>query len=74
VSRFTIRGLTNYRGDDKARSLEALNNNELREVINHSEALLKKRDEERKAKAIADVRALRVKAENDARTLLDRWA
>ena len=55
----------------KVDSLDALNDNELREVINHSETLLKKRDEERKAKAIADVRALRAKAENDARTLLE---
>lgn len=52
-------------------SLDALNDNELREVINHSETLLKKRDEERKAKAIADVRALRAKTENDARALLE---
>jgi hypothetical protein len=55
----------------KPDSLDALNDNELREVINHSENLLKKRDEERKAKAIADVRALRAKADNDARTLLE---
>jgi hypothetical protein len=33
--------------------------------------LLKKRDEERKAKALADVRALRAKAESDARALLE---
>jgi hypothetical protein len=52
-------------------SLDALNDNELREVINHSQTLLKKRDEERKAKAIADVRALRAKTENDARALLE---
>jgi hypothetical protein len=55
----------------KPDSLDALNDNELREVINHSENLLKKRDEERKAKAIADVRALRAKTENDARMLLE---
>lgn len=55
----------------KPDSLDALNDNELREIINHSETLLKKRDEERKAKAIADVRALRAKTENDARTLLE---
>lgn len=55
----------------KPDSLDALNDNELREVISKSETLLKKRDEERKAKAIADVRALRAKAETDARTLLE---
>lgn len=55
----------------KPDSLDALNDNELHEVINHSQGLLKKRDEERKAKAIADVRALRAKAENDARALLE---
>jgi hypothetical protein len=52
-------------------SLDALNDNELREIINHSQTLLKKRDEERKVKAIADVRALRAKAESDARVLLE---
>ena len=52
-------------------SLDALNDNELREIINHSQTLLKQRDEERKAKAIAEVRALRTKTENDARILLE---
>jgi DNA-binding protein H-NS len=52
-------------------SLDALNDNDLREIIGHSETVLKQRDEERKARAIADVRALRAKAENDARTLLE---
>jgi DNA-binding protein H-NS len=52
-------------------SLDALNDNELREIINHSETLLKKRDEEPKAKAIADVRALKAKAESEARALLE---
>jgi DNA-binding protein H-NS len=55
----------------KVDSLDALNDNELQEVINHSETLLKKRDEERKAKAIADVRALRAKTENESRALLE---
>jgi DNA-binding protein H-NS len=55
----------------KADSLDALNDNELREVINTSEALLKKRDEERKAKALADVRSLQAKAQSDARALLE---
>src|SRR5262249_49537969 len=44
---------------------------ELREIVKHSETLLRKRDEERKAKALADVRALRAKAESDARALLE---
>jgi DNA-binding protein H-NS len=55
----------------KPDSLDALNDNELREVINQSETLLRKRDEERKAKALADVRALKAKAESDARALLE---
>ena len=55
----------------KPDSLDALNDSELREIINHSETLLRKRDEERKAKALADVRALRAKAESDARALLE---
>lgn len=55
----------------KPDSLDALNDNELQEVINHSQTLLKKRDEERKAKALSDARALRAKAETDARALLE---
>lgn len=55
----------------KLDSLDALNDNELREVINHSQTLLKRRDEERKARAVAEVRALRAKTENDARALLE---
>jgi DNA-binding protein H-NS len=55
----------------KTDSLDALNDNELREVVNYSETLLKKRDEERKAKALADARALRAKAESDVRSLLE---
>jgi hypothetical protein len=55
----------------KLDTLDALNDNELREVINAAETLLKKRDEERKAKALADARALRAKAQNEARALLE---
>jgi hypothetical protein len=55
----------------KIDTLDALNDSELREVINHSQTLLKKRDEERKAKALADARALRAKAESDARAVLE---
>jgi hypothetical protein len=51
--------------------LDALSDDELRAVIHQSETLLKKRDEERKAKALTDARALRAKAENDARALLE---
>ncbi|HEY1580473.1 MAG TPA: H-NS family nucleoid-associated regulatory protein [Terracidiphilus sp.] len=55
----------------KIDTLDALNDNELREVSNAAETLLKKRDEERKAKALADARALRAKAESDARAVLE---
>jgi hypothetical protein len=39
-------------------TLDALNDDELRSVITQSQALLKRRDEERKAKALNDARAL----------------
>jgi hypothetical protein len=55
----------------KLDSLDALNDSELREVINYAETLLKKRDEERKTKALSDARALRAKAESDARAVLE---
>jgi hypothetical protein len=42
----------------KPDSLDALNDEELRGVIVHSQELLKKRDGERKAKALNDARAL----------------
>jgi H-NS histone C-terminal domain len=51
-------------------TLERLNDNELGEVIARAQALLKTRDDERKAKAIADARAMRAKTESDARALL----
>jgi hypothetical protein len=51
--------------------LNALNDEELRGVIDHSQELLRKRDADRKAKALADARALQAKAQNDARTLLE---
>jgi hypothetical protein len=41
-----------------AAMLDALNDEELRTTIKHSEELLKKRDTDRKAKALADARAL----------------
>ena len=39
-------------------TLDALSDEELRDVITQSQGLLKKRDEERKAKALSDARAL----------------
>lgn len=39
-------------------TLDALQDDELRSVIQQSETLLKKRDEERKAKAVVDARAI----------------
>ncbi len=39
-------------------TLDVLKDDELRGVIAHSQALLKKRDEERKTKAVADARAI----------------
>jgi hypothetical protein len=55
----------------KGDTLEGLSDEELRGVIAQSQALLKKRDEDRKAKALLDARALRAKAESDARALLE---
>lgn len=52
-------------------SLDGLSDDELRTVIGNAQALLKKRDEERKAKALSEARALKAKAENDARALLE---
>jgi hypothetical protein len=51
-------------------TLERLDDNGLREVIARAQALLKERDDGRKAKAIADARAMRAKTESDARALL----
>lgn len=51
--------------------LGALKDDELHWIINHSQELLKKRDAERKAKALVDARALQAKAQSDARTLLE---
>lgn len=42
----------------KLDTLDALNDEELRGVIHESQALLKRRDEERKAKALSDARTL----------------
>ena len=50
--------------------LDALNDDELRAVIAHANELLKAHDEERKAKALADARALKAKAMTDARAVL----
>jgi hypothetical protein len=51
--------------------LGALKDEELHWVINHSQELLKTRDADRKAKALADARALQAKAQSEARTLLE---
>ena len=52
-------------------TLDGLSDSELREVINASQTLLRKRDEERKAKALSDVRMLQAKAQSEARALLE---
>src|SRR5271156_5297304 len=51
-------------------TLDALNDGELRAVIGRANELLKAHDEERKAKAVADARALKAKALTDARAVL----
>jgi DNA-binding protein H-NS len=51
-------------------TLDALKDEELREVIARANELLKAHDEERKAKALADARALKAKALTDARAVL----
>jgi hypothetical protein len=51
--------------------LDGLNDEQLRGVITESQRLLKKRDEERKAKALSDARTLQAKAQSDARALLE---
>ena len=51
-------------------SLSALSDDELREVGARVNDLLKEHDEERKAKALADAKALRAKALADARAVL----
>jgi DNA-binding protein H-NS len=50
--------------------LDALNDGELRAVIARAIELLKAHDEERKAKALLDARALKAKALTDARAVL----
>jgi DNA-binding protein H-NS len=50
--------------------LDALNDGELRALIAHANELLKAHDEERKAKALLDARALKAKALTDARAVL----
>jgi DNA-binding protein H-NS len=54
----------------KLDTLDALSDDELRAVIARATELLKAHDEERKAKALADARALKAKALSDARTVL----
>jgi DNA-binding protein H-NS len=54
----------------KLDSLDGLSDEELRAAITHANELLKAHDEERKAKALADARALKAKALTDARAVL----
>jgi DNA-binding protein H-NS len=54
----------------KLDTLDALNDDELRALTAHANELLKLHDDERKAKAIADAKALRVKMLADTRALL----
>lgn len=51
-------------------TLNALNDDELRIVISRANELLKAHDDERKAKALADAKALKAKALADARAVL----
>jgi DNA-binding protein H-NS len=51
-------------------TLDALNDGELRALIARANELLKAHDEERKAKALLDARALKAKALTDARAVL----
>jgi DNA-binding protein H-NS len=51
--------------------LDALQDGELRTVIEQCEGLLKQRDEDRKAKAMEQARVLQAKALNDARAVLE---
>jgi DNA-binding protein H-NS len=50
--------------------LDALDDGELRAVIARANELLKAHDEERKARALTDARALKAKALTDARAVL----
>jgi len=51
-------------------TLDALSDEELRAVIARANELLRAHDEERKARALADARALKAKALTDARAVL----
>jgi DNA-binding protein H-NS len=51
--------------------LDALQDGELRTVIEQCNGLLKQRDEERKAKAMEQARSLQAKALNEARAVLE---
>jgi len=56
--------------NDTLEALSALNDEALRAVIGRAEQLLKEHDDERKAKALADARAVEAKAKAEARALL----
>lgn len=51
-------------------ALDELQDAEIRTVIGQCEGILKRRDEQRKAKAIEDARAVQAKALDDARAVL----
>ena len=51
-------------------TLDALQDDEIRTVIGQCESLLERRDEEKKAKAIEDARAVQAKALDEARAVL----
>jgi DNA-binding protein H-NS len=54
----------------KLDTLDGLSDDALQAIIARANELLKAHDEERKAKALADARALKAKALSDARTVL----
>ena len=54
----------------KLDTLDALNDGELQAVIARAEALLKQHDDERKAKALGDARAMQAKTLSEVRALL----
>ena len=54
-----------------AATLNELRDDELRAFISQAEGILKQRDDERKARAIVDARAVQAKALNDAKAVLE---
>jgi DNA-binding protein H-NS len=54
-----------------AATLNELRDDELRAFISQADGILKQRDDERKARAIVDARAVQAKALNDAKAVLE---